>query len=127
MNPKIDQTQAGSNFDKICDRVISTRQPIEITREGGESISLILTAELNSLIETAYLFSSHENAVRLLDALQRAKARTNQPQTLENLCQELGIDKKEKVIAKHLDKLKQQPSAIQSLDTLQQLRQEAHY
>lgn len=99
MNPKIDQTQAGSNFDKICDRVISTRQPIEITREGGESISLILTSELNSLIETAYLFSSHENAVRLLDALQRAKARTNQPQTLENLCQELGIDKEEKVSA----------------------------
>lgn len=95
MNPKIDYNQAGSNFDKICDRVISTRQPIEITREGGESISLILTSELDSLIETAYLFSSHENAVRLLDALQRAKARTNQPQTLENIA-----------IAKYLDKNK---------------------
>jgi antitoxin YefM len=99
MNPKIDYTQARRNFDQICDQVISTRQPIEITRSGGESISLIPTSELNSLMETVYLFSSHENAVRLLDALQRAKARTNQPQTLENLRQEFGIDEEEKVSA----------------------------
>jgi antitoxin YefM len=97
MTQKIDYTQACRNFDKIYHEVISTRQPIEITREDCESISLIPTAELDSLMETVYLFSSHENAVRLLDALQRAKARTNQPQTLENLRQELGIDEEEKV------------------------------
>jgi antitoxin YefM len=99
MNHKVDYIQACNNLDKIYERVIATRQPIEITREGCESISLISTSELNSLIETAYLFSSHENAVRLLDSLQRAKARTNQPQTLENLRQELGIDQEEKVSA----------------------------
>ena len=32
-----------------------------------------------------------ENAVRLLDALQRVKAKTNQPQTIEDLGQEFGL------------------------------------
>lgn len=45
-----------------------------------------------SLLETVYLFGSYENASRLLSALKRAKAQTNQPQTLEDLRRELGIE-----------------------------------
>jgi antitoxin YefM len=72
-------------FEQLCEQAISTRQPVEIQQEGRESVSLIPTAELNSLLETAYLFSSQENADRLLDSLKRAKARSNQPRTLETL------------------------------------------
>lgn len=91
--------EARNNFDNIYEKAISTRQPIVITREGGESVSVIPTAELNSLMETVYLFQSHENAERLLDALQRAKARTNKPQTVEDLRQEFGLGEEEKVSA----------------------------
>lgn len=78
---------------------LSTREAIEITREGSESVSVIPTAELNSLLETVYLFQSHESAVRLLDALQRAKVRTNQPRTIGELRQEFGLGEEEKVSA----------------------------
>ena len=86
-------------FEQLCQQAISTRQPVEIQQEGRESLSLIPTAELNSLLETAYLFSSQENADRLLDSLKRAKARSNQPRTLETLRQELGLDETEKIPA----------------------------
>jgi antitoxin YefM len=92
-------TDACNNFAKIYDAVTSSEQPIEIVREGAESVSVILTSELNSLLETVYLFQSHENATRLLDALQRAKAGTNQPQTIEELRQEFGLGEEEKIPA----------------------------
>jgi antitoxin YefM len=50
-------TEACDNFDKIYDEAISNRKPIVVTREGAESVSVIPTAELNSIMETAYLLS----------------------------------------------------------------------
>ncbi|MCA1990986.1 MAG: type II toxin-antitoxin system prevent-host-death family antitoxin [Coleofasciculus sp. S288] len=97
-NP-VTYAEARNNFDKIYDKAISTRQPIVITREEGESVSVIPTAELNSLMETVYLFQSHENAERLLDALKRAKARTNKPQTAEDLRQEFGLGEEEEKVS----------------------------
>jgi antitoxin YefM len=85
-------TEACKDFDKIYDEVISSREPIVITREGSESVTVIPTVELNSIMETVYLFQSQENAVRLVDALQRAKARTNKPRTLQDLRREFGIE-----------------------------------
>lgn len=83
--------QACKNFDQIYDEVISTREPVVVTREGYESVSVIPTEELNRMIETIYLFQSQENAMRLLDALQRAKKRTNKPQTIDDLRQKFGL------------------------------------
>ncbi len=60
MDSKINYTEALSHFEQICDEVISTRQPKEIERKDGESVSLIPTTELDSLRETVYLFSSYE-------------------------------------------------------------------
>jgi antitoxin YefM len=88
-------TEACGNFDKIYDKAISSREPIVVTREGAESVSVIPTAELNSIMETAYLFESPENATRLLAAIERAKARTFKPQTVDDLRQEFGFGKKE--------------------------------
>lgn len=87
--------EACNNFDEIYDEVISSREPITISREECESVSVIPTAELNSIMETVYLFQSHENAVRLLDALQRSKARTNKPQTIDYLRKEFGLYEEE--------------------------------
>ncbi len=83
--------EACNNFDKIYEEAIKSREPIVINREGTESVSVIPTAELNSILETAYLFQSPENAARILDALQRVKAKTNQPQTIEELRKEFGL------------------------------------
>lgn len=80
------------DFEEIYQKVISDREPIEISINNGESVSVILTSELNSLLETVYLFQSPENAKRLLESLERVKNKTNQPQTLENLRQQFGIE-----------------------------------
>jgi antitoxin YefM len=88
-------TEACDNFDKIYDEAISNREPIIVTREGAESVSVIPTAELNSIMETAYLFESPENATRLVAAIERAKARTFKPQTVDDLRQEFGLGKEE--------------------------------
>ncbi|GAP95462.1 type II toxin-antitoxin system Phd/YefM family antitoxin [Leptolyngbya sp. NIES-2104] len=85
MAKQISHTEAIENFAQLCEEAISTGEAIEITREDAESVSIISTAELESLRETVYLFSSHANAVRLLDALERAQSRTNQPRTLDSL------------------------------------------
>ena len=87
-NPMTTTLNFNQTFEQLCEQAIATRQPVEIQQEGRENVSLIPTAELNSLLETAYLFSSQENADRLLDSLKRAKARSNQPRTLETLRQE---------------------------------------
>jgi antitoxin YefM len=88
---QITYTEACSNFDKIYEEAISTRQAIVVTREGSESVSVIPKAELDSLMETVYLFQSPENATRLLAAIERAKARTFKPQTIDDLRQEFGL------------------------------------
>ena len=87
----ISYTEACSNFDKIYEEAIATRQAIVVTREGSESVSVIPTAELDSLMETVYLFQSPENATRLLAAIKRASARTFKPQTVDDLRQEFGL------------------------------------
>jgi len=88
---QITYPEACSNFDKLYEEAISTRQAIVVTREGSESVSVIPTAELDSLVETVYLFQSPENATRLLAAIERAKARTFKPQTIDDLRQEFGL------------------------------------
>jgi antitoxin YefM len=85
----------GETTEAVNPEAISSRQPIVINYEGQESIAIIPTAELESLMETVYLFQSHETAKRLLDALERAKARTNKPRTVEDLRQEFGLGEKE--------------------------------
>ncbi len=91
MLSQITYNQSSTNFEKIYDEVISTREPVVVSREGCESVSVIPTDELNRMIETISLFQSPENAIRLLDALQRAKKRTNKPQTLDELRNNFGL------------------------------------
>jgi len=85
----------GEKTEPVSPEVIYNQQQIAITYEGQESLSVIPTAELESLRETVYLFQSHENAKRLLAALERAKARTSQPRTVEDLRQEFGLGEEE--------------------------------
>lgn len=96
MAKQIPYSEASQNLNQLCDTAIATGEAIEITREGAESVSLISTAELESLLETVYLFQSHRNATRLLDALERAQSGNNPPRTVDSLRQEFGLVEEEK-------------------------------
>ena len=53
---------------------------------------MLAASELRSLEETAHLLRSPENARRLLRALERAQSRSGEPQTVEELRREMGLD-----------------------------------
>ena len=86
---------ARQDFFQMLDRIAEEREIYIINRPDGENIALIPESDLNSLIETVYLFRSPANARRLLDALDEAKSGKVVPQSIEDLQQELGISGKE--------------------------------
>lgn len=83
------------DFQQIYQQVISHREPVEISINGGESVSVIPTSELNSLLETVYLFQSPANAKRLLESLDRVKNQVNQPETLASLRQKIQLEEQD--------------------------------
>ena len=85
-------SNARQSFRALWDEVISTREPIFITRRGAENVALISANELISLMETVHLLRSPENARRLLTALNRAYEDSVRPSSLEELKRELGIE-----------------------------------
>ncbi len=95
MSVEIPYAEAIQNFDKIYETVISHRQAIAIAREGYENVSLLPTAELESLLKTVYLFQSHENAKRLLESLERYRDKSNKSFTVEELRLEFGLSEEE--------------------------------
>lgn len=84
-------TQARANLAELCDEVTENQEVVIISRRGAEDVALVSASELSSLTETAHLLRSPRNAERLLKALERAKAETVAPQTVEELRRELGL------------------------------------
>ena len=60
-------------------------------RRGKEDLVMLPAAELRAIMETAHLLRSPRNAERLLTALARSRDQGGQPQTLEDLKQEVGL------------------------------------
>jgi antitoxin YefM len=85
-------TEARAHLAELLDQVTQDREPVLITRRGGETVALIAADELDALLETVHLLRSRTNAERLLTALARAKVRAETPTTLEELTRELGLD-----------------------------------
>lgn len=88
-------TEARNNLASLLDQVVDDKEVIVIKRRDRGNVALIAESELSSLLETAYLLRSPKNAARLLSALERSKARTTEPMSVDQLCQELGIVKQE--------------------------------
>lgn len=88
-------TQARANLAQLCDEVTDNREVVIIRRRGAEDVALVSASELAGLTETAHLLRSPRNAARLLKALERAKAGTEEPQTVEALRRELGLGSEE--------------------------------
>ena len=75
-------TKARANLAQLCDQVTGNREIIIINRRGNEDVALVSADELSSLIETAHLLRSPNNARRLLSALNRARSRKVKPRTI---------------------------------------------
>lgn len=86
-------SQARANLKALLDEASDTREPVIIHRRGGEAVALIAVDELRSLIETAHLLRSPQNAERLLKALARAQQGKGRPQSLAKLRRDVGLDK----------------------------------
>ncbi len=84
-------TDARARFSGLCDAATVDREVIIIRRRGAEDVALIAADELENLQETAHLLRSPKNARRLFDALERAIQRSEKPESLKNLQNELGL------------------------------------
>lgn len=69
----ITASEARKNLFGLIDEVNSDRVAIEITSKRGGAV-LVSQADWDSLVETAYLLSSNENARRLLQSLEDTRA-----------------------------------------------------
>jgi antitoxin YefM len=84
-------TQARANLATLWDEVTQNREMVIIQRRGAEDVVLISADELAGLLETAHLLRSPRNAERLLQALARAERGEGQPQSVEELREEMGL------------------------------------
>ena len=84
-------SKARTNLAHFWNEAALNREIVVISRQGSEDVALISASELESLLETAHLLRSPNNAKRLMSALNRANANTVQPQTIAELRQEVGL------------------------------------
>ena len=89
---QVTYSEARANLAKLWDEIAQNRETVVITRRGSENVALISAAELSSLEETAYLLRSPKNAERLLTTLLRVKKGEGEPQSIEALKAEVGLD-----------------------------------
>lgn len=88
-------TQARANLAKLCDEATDNREVVIISRRGGRDVALVDASELAGLRETAHLLRSPKNAERLLKAMEQARRGVGQPETVDELRRDLGLDSKD--------------------------------
>ena len=94
MTVEFTYTSAREQLASLLDRVTKDREVVIIQRRGYEDVAMISADELASLTETAYLMRSAQNAERILSALARALKKEGQPQSIESLRHEVGLETK---------------------------------
>ena len=93
MSINLTYTQARANLAKLLDDVSQNKEVVIITRRNAENVALVSESELRGLLETAHLLRSPKNAQRLLKALLDVQEKTFVPQSLDELKQELELEK----------------------------------
>jgi antitoxin YefM len=91
MSIKITPEAAAKNLESICNQVVENQEVVRICQPDGKNVVLIAETELDSLLETLYLLRSPANATRLFTALQRARAKTVEAQTVSELYERFGL------------------------------------
>ncbi len=88
-------TNLRQNLASVLDEVIDNRGCVIVSRTGKEDVAIIAASELSSMMETLHLLKSPANAKKLFAAMERADELEGvqvEPQTLEQLCEELRVD-----------------------------------
>ena len=86
--------KAQANLADLCDQVTADRDVVLISRRGADDVALVAASELSGLLETAHLLRSPKNAKRLMTAMKRAESRRGKAESISQLGQEIGIDRK---------------------------------
>jgi antitoxin YefM len=94
MTIEFSYSSAREQLATLLDRVTKDREVVIIQRRGGEDVAMIAADELASLMETAYLLRSPQNAERLLSALAHALKNEGKPQNIDDLRREVGLEDK---------------------------------
>jgi len=84
-------TNARAHLAELCHQVTRDREIVRITRRGGKDVILISADELAGLMETAHLFRSPKNRLRLLSTLKKAHKGLGHPQTAAQLRREVQL------------------------------------
>ncbi len=85
-------TEARKSLFQLLEKVAQDKEVFLINRRDGENVALIAESELRSLVETVYLLRSPSNARHLFGAIEESISGKIQPQSVEDLKGELGID-----------------------------------
>ena len=88
-------TNARKNFFQLLKKVVEEQEVIIINCRDGENVALIAESELRNLLETVHLLRSTANSSRFFAALSDSKAGKIPSQSLEELCEELGVEREE--------------------------------
>lgn len=81
-------SECRQNFKNVISEATENHDVIRITNRRGRPIIMIDEQDYNSLLETAYLLRSPENAKRLLDAKNRAN---HENISFEDALEKLGL------------------------------------
>ncbi len=85
-------SQARANLASILDEVVDQQQIFVVKRRNSKNVALIAEDELSSLLECVHLMRSPKNARRLHRALEWSELEDAQPQTVDELKQELNLE-----------------------------------
>ena len=97
LSKQTNYTNLRQNLASILDEAISDRSVIIVTRQGKEDVAILAADELSNILETLHLFRSPANAQKLLAAMERADAISQNSEvksdSLAELCQELNVER----------------------------------
>jgi len=66
-------TEFRQNFAHHFDKVLESRAPLLVTRQGKEAVVVIAEGEYESMQETLHLLSNPANAERLRDSIEQLR------------------------------------------------------
>ena len=95
MTARVSYSYARQHLASLLDQAEDRQEAVVISRRDHEDMVLMPAAEFRAVEETAHLLRSPENVRRLLRALQRALEGTVEPQSIDDLRNELDLQEVE--------------------------------